>query len=102
MRVRDQFAAFCFGRRELLDGLDEGNEESESSVRERNGENPRERGGTHSGTGNGLGNGAGELNEVQSLLLNPWQLLLHFHFHFHFLLFLFLLLRSVVDGVWRG
>jgi len=60
------------------------------------------RGGTHSGPGNGLGDGGGELDEVQSLLLNPGQLLLHFYFHF----LLFLLVfdgigSSVVVWVWR-
>ena len=93
--MRDHSAAFCFGRRKLFDSLDEGNDESERSVSERNSENPRERGGTHSGPGNGLGDGAGELDEVQSLLLNPGQLLLHFYFHF-------LLFLLVFDGIGSG
>lgn len=78
----DLSAAFCFGRREFPDGFDKGNDESKASICERNSENPRQGGGTHSGPGNGLGNGARELDQVQCLFLNPWQLLIHFHFHF--------------------
>ena len=61
-RGTDQSAAFGFGRSELLDGLNEGNNESKASVREGNSEDPRQGGGAHTRPRNGLGDGAGELN----------------------------------------
>lgn len=79
--LADQSPAFLSRGSELPDGLDEGDDESEAGIGERNRENPREGTGADPGTRDGLRHGARELHEVQGLLLNPWELLFNFHLH---------------------
>lgn len=76
------------GGGDLSVGLEDGDDEGEAEIVEWDGEGPRKGRLPNPRAGDGLRKGAGELHQVQGLVLNPWKVLHHYLFLFFFSLLL--------------
>lgn len=70
------------GRGDLSVGLEDGDDEGDAEVGEGDGEEPGQGRLPNPRAGDGLRDSAGELHQVQGLVLNPWKVLLHLFFFF--------------------
>jgi hypothetical protein len=79
--TRKTYPSLLLGARggEPADGADDGEHKRHAYVGKRHGEEPRHGAGADAGPRYGLRDGAGELHEVQRLVLDPGHLLLHLH-----------------------